>query len=76
MATGFVNMKDAGDTDESLWVGWREQLHCSGWKRTGVKQQSLCVRFQSLAEKQGQEQQFRFACFILLRGKVLRMSVC
>ena len=68
-----VDMKDAGNTD---WCWDGGNSYWSGWKRTEVKKQNLCVGLQGWAEKQGQEEAVLFACFPFLRGKVLRMFAC
>lgn len=64
MAVGFVNMKDAGDTDGTTVGGMEGGATLGGRKQEGGHRARVCL--QSLAEKQGQEDPFCLPAFCFL----------
>lgn len=76
MAVGCANVKDVGDVDSGT-MGGMEGGATLGWAEETRSEdpESACESF-AFGRKVGTRESFSFACFIFLRGNVLRLFVC
>lgn len=70
MAVGFVNMKDAGDTDRFTMGGMER-----GEENWSAETEPVCESLES-GRKVGTRESFLFACFVFSGGRYSGCSVC